>query len=116
MPKVAFHPEESVTCTGGNRRAVMAEIMRAGADPGAGLLDRRPKADALQMAHAVRRQKHAGADFTERGRLLVDRDIEAAGDQRVRREQPADAAANDDNPEPLPLHLPVRPVLRPVQR
>ena len=82
---------------GGDRRAVMTEIMRAGADPGAEFLHRRLQADALQLAHAVRRQEHAGADFAKRRGLLVDRDIEAVGDQRVCREQAADASADDNN-------------------
>jgi hypothetical protein len=54
--------------------------MRAGADPRTKFLDGRPKAHPLQLSHAVRRQKHPSADFTERGRLFVDGDIEAAGD------------------------------------
>jgi hypothetical protein len=41
-------------------------------DPCAELLNCRFKPDPLQMAHAVRRQEHAGADLAERWRLLVD--------------------------------------------
>ena len=37
-----------------DRRPVVAEILRAGADPRAPLLDRGAQAHALQMAHAVR--------------------------------------------------------------
>ena len=63
--------------------------------------DRRSKPHPLQMPHAVRRQKHPGADFAERGRLLVDGDIEAVGDQRIRGEQAANSASDDDDLEPL---------------
>ena len=49
------------------------------------------------MAHAVRGQEHAGADFAQRRGLLVDRDIEPVGDERVRREQAADTATDDNN-------------------
>ena len=97
MPKVAFQPEESVTCTGAIRRAVVAEILRGGADARAPALDRGPKADALHLAHAVGREENAGADLAERGRLLIDRDGQAMRHQRLGGEQAADAAADDDD-------------------
>ena len=49
------------------------------------------------MADAVRRQEHAGADFAQGRGLLVNPDIDAVGDQRVRCEQAADASADDNN-------------------
>ena len=78
-----------------DRRAVVAEVMRLRADPGAPFLHRGAEADALQMAHAVRREVDAGADLAERRGLLVDRDPEAVRDQRIGGEQAADAAADD---------------------
>ena len=73
----------------------MAKIMRAGADARAPLLDRRAESDALHLPHAVRRDENAGADFAERGRLLVDRHLQPLRDQRIGGEQAADAAADD---------------------
>ena len=52
------------------------------------------------MAHAVRRQEHAGPDLAERGRLLVDRDPQAVCDQRIGGEQAADAAADNHDMRP----------------
>ena len=95
MPKVAFQPDGVRHLHRRDRRAVVAEVMRAGADPRAPSLDRRAEADPLQVAHAVRRQEDAGADFAERRRLFVDRDLQPVRDQRVGGEQAADAAAND---------------------
>jgi len=45
---------------------------------GAGLLDRRPKAHPLQMAHAIGSQKHASPDFADGRGLLVDRHAHVA--------------------------------------
>ena len=49
------------------------------------------------MAHAIRCQEDAGPDLAERCRLLVDRDLEALRDQRMRGEQAADPASDDRN-------------------
>jgi len=56
------------------------------------------------MAHAVRRDVDAGADFAERGRLLVDRNAQALRQQRVGGEQAADAAADDGDVRPRLRH------------
>src|SRR5262249_28521841 len=85
---------------GGDGRPVMAKIRRAGADPRAVALHRRLKTDPLQLPHAVRGEKHAGADFAERGSLLVDGYVEAVGEQRVGREQAADTSTDDNNRKP----------------
>ena len=90
----------------GDRRAVVAEIVRTVADPGAPSFHRCSEADPLQLAHAVRRQEHAGADLAEGRRLLIDGDLEAAGDQRVRGEQAADSASNDHDSEPAASSVP----------
>ena len=58
-------------------RSVMAKVSRTGPDPGSALLDRRAKADPLQLANAVRRQEHARADLAEAGGLLVDRHLQS---------------------------------------
>ena len=71
--------------------------MRAGADPGTVPLHRRLQANPLQLAHAVRRQEHAGTDLAEGRGLLIHGNIEAMSDQRVRRKQAADTPADDDN-------------------
>ena len=70
----AVHAERRVPARGvrhlhrRDRRSVMAEVMGAGSDPRAPFLHRRSQSDPLQMAHAVRRQEHAGADLAERRR------------------------------------------------
>ena len=88
----------------GDRRAVVAEIMRTVADPGAPSFHLTSKAHPLQLPHAVRRQKYPCPDLAERGRLLIDGNIEAVGDQRVRGEQPANSASNDHDSEPRLRH------------
>ena len=55
MPKVAFQPEASVTCTGAIGAAVVAEVAGARADSRAPFLDGGPEAHTLQVAHRVRR-------------------------------------------------------------
>ena len=77
----------------------MAEVAGIRADARAPFLHRRFQSDPLQMAHAVGGEKHAGPDLADRGRLLVDRDLETLGDQRVGREQAADPAADDQQHE-----------------
>ena len=102
----AVHPECCVPARGvrhldrRDRRPVMAEVLRTGPDPGSLLLYRRSEAHPLQLAHAVRRQEHAGADLAKAGGLLIDRHTETMSDQRVGGEQPADPAANDHHVRP----------------
>ena len=96
-----MHPERRVPARGvrhldrRDRRAVVAEVVGTGADPRAPFLHRRLQSDPLQMPHAVGGEEHAGADLADRGRLLVDRNPHALGDQRIGREQAADAASDD---------------------
>ena len=97
----AVHAEGRVPAGGvrhlhrGDRRAVVAEVMRVPADPRAPFLHRRLQSDPLQMPHAVRRQEHAGADLADRGRLLVHRYGDPLGDQRIGCEQSPDPASDD---------------------
>ena len=83
----------------GYRRAVVAKIVRTVADPGAPSFDLWSETHPLQVSHAVRRQEYPGPDFTECRCLLIDGNIGAAGDQRVRGEQPANSASNDHDSE-----------------
>ena len=99
-----------------DRRPVVAEILRTGADPRAVLLDRCAQAYALQMPHAVRGDEHAGADFAQFGRLLVDARLKPLRDQRIGGEQAGDTPAHDDDAWPpvrhdrfLPPHLQFNP-------
>ena len=78
-----------------DRRSVVAEIVGSGADARSPLFDSWFKSDPLQMPHAVGGEKHAGADFTDRGRLLVDRHAQALCAQRIGREQAAYTASHD---------------------
>ena len=106
----AVHAEGGVPARGvgdlhrRDRRAVMAEVVRARPNPRAALFHRRSEAHPLQLAHAVRRQKHPGADFAEARGLLINRHPQAMRDQRVGGEQPADPAANDDHIGPRLRH------------
>ena len=69
----AVHAERGVPACGvrhlnrGYRRAVMAEIVRTVADPGAPSFHLMSQTYPLQLPHAVRRQKHPCPDFAERG-------------------------------------------------
>ena len=105
IPKVAFQPAESVTCTG----AMGAPSWRKYCEPVPTLAPHfstaGPKSDPLQLAHAVRCQEHAGPDLAEGRGLLIDRHAEPVGEQRVRREQAADAAADDHDVGPFLQHL-----------
>jgi hypothetical protein len=94
IPKVAFQPELSRHLNRRDRRAIMAEVagIPAAAPP---FLHRRLQSDPLQMAHAVRREKHAGPDLADRGRLFVDGNLDPLGDQRFGRELAADTASDD---------------------
>ena len=97
----AVHAEGCVPARGVgdlNRRdgtAVLPEILRSGPNPRAPFFHRRSQADALQLPRAIGRDEDAGADLAKRRRLLIDRDLEAVCDQRVRGEQAADAAADN---------------------
>jgi hypothetical protein len=98
MPKVAFQPASSMTRTGQSVRRHGGNNA-TGADPGAVFLHRRQQADPFQLAHTVGGQEYAGADFAPARGLLVNGDVEA-GREGVRREQAADAAADDCNRKP----------------
>ena len=60
-------------------------------------LERILEPERMQHAGAVGADLHAGAEFAQLRRLLVDIDIDAAADQRERRREPADSAADDDD-------------------
>src|SRR5207244_2813579 len=81
---------------------------------GAPSFDLISKADPLQLPHAVRRQKYPCPDLAERRCLLIDGNIEAAGDQRVGGEQPANSASNDHDSELR--HRPAQKGLRKLAR
>ena len=53
--------------------------------------------ERVEHARAVRGELHAGADFLQLRRLLVDLDVDAALEQGQRRRESADAAAGDQN-------------------
>ena len=74
------------------------------------------KAHPLQLSHAVRRKKHPGPDLAERRCLLIDGNIEAVGDQRVRGEEPANSASNDHDSELRLRHRPTQKMLRKLAR
>src|SRR5882724_8272015 len=95
-----------------DRHTVVAKIVRTVADPGAPSFHLMSKAYPLQLPHAVWRQKYPCPDLAERGCLLIDGNIGATGDQRVRREQPANSASNDHNSEPRLCHRPTQEMLR----
>src|SRR5215207_6832436 len=115
-----MHAERGVPAGGvrhldrGDRRAVVAKIVRTVADPGAPSFDLISKAHPLQMAHAVRRQEYPCPDLAERRCLLINGNIKAAGDQRVRGEQPANSASNDHDSELR--HRPTQKGLRMLAR
>ena len=100
----------------GYRRAVVAKIVRTVADPGAPSFHLMSKAYPLQLPHAVRRQEYPCPDLAERRRLLIDGNIEAVGDQRVRGEQPANSASNDHDSELRLRHRPTQKMLRKLAR
>ena len=68
-----------------------------GPDPCTPFLHRRFQSDPLQLAHAVGGKKHAGPDFADGKRLLMDRNLHALRDQGVGREQAPDPASDDCN-------------------
>ena len=102
----AVHAEAGIPARGvgdlhrRDRGAVVAEIRGCRADAGAPALDRAAESDALEVAHRVRRDVDAGADLADRRGLLVDGDAQPVREQRVGREQAADAAADDRYVEP----------------
>ena len=100
----------------GDRHAVVAKIVRTVADPGTPSFHLRPEAYPLQLPHAVRRQENPCSDFTERGCLLIDGNMEAVGDQRVRSEQSANSASNDHDSELRLRHRPTQKMLRKLAR
>src|SRR5215217_5244920 len=99
-----------------DRRAVVAKIVRTVADPGAPSFHLISKAYPLQLPHAVRRQEYPCPDLAERRCLLIDGNIEAAADQRVRGEQPANSASNDHDAELRLRHCPTQKRLRMLAR
>src|SRR5262245_3145614 len=98
-----MHPECGVpACRVGHldrrdRCPVMAEVMRAGTNPGSMLLDQGPQSHPLQLARAVRRYENACAYLTEGRGLLVDGYPQTLRVQRVGCEQSANAAADNYN-------------------
>src|SRR5207244_1217784 len=60
----------------------------------AGPLNRVAQAQRIKHARAVRADLYAGAELLQFGRLLVDRDRNAVADERERRGEPTDAAAD----------------------
>jgi hypothetical protein len=68
------------------------------------------------LSHAVRRKKHPCPDFAERRGLLIDGNIEAVGDQRVRGEEPANSASNDHDSELRLRHRPTQKGFRKLAR
>src|SRR5438445_7631442 len=96
----------------GDRRAVVTKIVRTMADPGAPSFHLMSKACPLQLPHAVRRQEYPCPDLAERRCLLIDRNIEAVGDQRVRSKEPANSASNDHDSELRLRHRPTKKMLR----
>ena len=61
------------------------------------LLKRILKPKRMKNASAVCADLHAGAELAQLRRLLVDFDIDPAPDQRQRRREPADTAADDND-------------------
>ena len=75
--------------------AALMEERRAVRHPGAFLAKAKPDQDA----RGVRADVDAGADFAEQARLLVDLHVEAGLQQADRGGEPADAAADDGDPD-----------------
>ena len=96
-PVHAVHGGPAGGVGGHDRRdpgAVVAVVGRSLTHPAAGLVDCLAKAEPVQQAHAVRPYQHAGADLAERGRLLVDRYVDARPGQRGGGRETADPAAD----------------------
>ena len=88
-----------------DRCSVVPEIVRARTNPRAPRLHRRLQSEPLQMAHAVRGQKHAGPDLAKRRRLLVERHRKTMSGECMCREQAANAAADDHHMKLRLRHL-----------
>ena len=71
--------------------------MGAGADPRSPSLDQWSQSHPLQLAYAVRRYEYACSHLAEGRGLLIDGYPQALRDERVRREQSANAAADNYN-------------------
>src|SRR5512144_1550849 len=76
---------------------VMAKVLRAGANPRSPFLDQRSQSDPLQLAYAVWRYEYACSHLTEGRGLLIDGYPQALRDKRVRCEQSAYAAADNQS-------------------
>ena len=100
----------------GYRRAVVAKIVRTVADPGTPSFHLMSETHALQLPHAVRRQEYPCSDFSERRCLLIDGNMEAMGDQRIRGEQSANSASNDHDGKLRLRHRPTQKMLRKLAR
>ncbi|MEI2735834.1 MAG: hypothetical protein V9G24_14175 [Rhodoblastus sp.] len=62
-------------------------------------------AERVEGGEGVGTELDAGADFADLRRLFENRDLEALPRQRQRRGEPADAAADHDDPAALPSHV-----------
>jgi hypothetical protein len=62
-------------------------------------VERAAELQAIEDARGVRPHVDPAADLGERGRLLVHVDVEAGAMQRHRRGEPAEAGADDRDPE-----------------
>ena len=80
------------------RAAVVPAALMPGQRPHAGRGELVGEPEPVQDARGVRADLDAGADLAQRRRLLVDMDVEARPQQRQRRRQAADAAADDADP------------------
>src|SRR5262245_14121123 len=112
----AMHAERGVPTRGirnldrRDRRPVVAEVARSGADPGSPSLHCRAKPYSFEMAYAVGRQEDPGANLAQSRSLLINRQRHAMRNQRIRGEQAADSAAHDRNAGPFANHK-VSPML-----
>ena len=90
------------------RAAVVPAALVPGERPDARPRELLGEPEPVQDPRRVRADLDAGADLAQRGRLLVDLDVEAGAEQRQRRGQAADAAADDgdraDSATPVAVH------------
>src|SRR5262245_10568859 len=73
----------------------------AGADPG--LVQRRQQSERREFLDRMRQQVDADAEFAQLLRLLEDLDLDARLTQRQRRDEAANAAADDQELHPVSL-------------